>query len=61
MKATINVKGVLTVSPETEIEAYALKCWGEENSCLGPDRTLFDASKIIIAWGAELPKKEEEF
>ena len=61
MKATINAKGTLTVFPETEVEAYALRCWGENNFCIGKDKQLLDSSNIIIAWGAELPKKEEEW
>lgn len=31
MKAEINSKGALTITPETEIELYALKKSAEEN------------------------------
>ena len=61
MKATISANGILKILPETEVEAYALKCWGENNFHIGKDKHLVDSSNIIIARGAELPKKEEEW
>ena len=30
MKAAISVTGLLTITPETPIEAYALRCWDKE-------------------------------
>jgi hypothetical protein len=31
MKTTITADGTLSISPESEFEAYALNCWGKEN------------------------------
>lgn len=36
MKAIINSCGRLIISPETELEMYALKKWGAENTNNGP-------------------------
>jgi len=44
MKATIDVDGTLTVLPENECEAYALKRWQENY------RTGDDTSLLCLAW-----------
>lgn len=37
MKATMNQLGDIVIVPETEIEAYALRKWREENLIAGSD------------------------
>ena len=44
MKATIDVDGTLTVLPENECEAYALKRW-QENYRMGDDTSI-----LCLAW-----------
>ena len=34
MKADINASGVLTLTPETGVEAYALRTWAQNNCCM---------------------------
>lgn len=55
MKAEINSKGVLKITPETELELYALKKWTEENEkytrkspvyCLGHLLNETESNKI---------------
>lgn len=44
MKATIDVDGVLTIIPENECEAYALRQW-QENYRMGNSTSL-----LSVAW-----------
>ncbi len=47
MKAEINKHGRLIVSAQTELEAYALEKWSDEN----PE----NHEKILIIWNLEKP------
>ena len=62
MKATINAKGVLTVLPETEVEAYALRKWAAKNCIMGDngEDMYVDSSGVIIAYDWPQPQTLEE-
>ena len=49
MKAKISRDGHLIVSVETDLEAYALERWSDENGNTGD-------AKIILSWGLESEK-----
>ena len=54
MKATIDEKGLLMISPETPLEAFALKCWAD---------TAFTAGSVAgkyIVVVTEVPKEQHE-
>jgi len=53
MKATIDVDGVLTVIPENECEAYALRQW-QENYRMGDDTSL-----LCLAWDYPLKQAND--
>ena len=40
MKATITMAGLLTIEGESEVEAYALRCWAAENMADGDETNL---------------------
>lgn len=46
MRATIDSTGRLTVVPENEIEAYALRCYAEKFNSDTPPEICFDWEKI---------------
>ena len=46
MKTEINAKGMLTITAETELEAYALMKWGDDNKELDCKNLTFNASVI---------------
>ena len=46
MKAEIDENGNMTISPESKIEAYALKAWGKENLKIIHGEGLF--SNILL-------------
>jgi hypothetical protein len=51
MKAQIDVDGVLTITPENQTEAYALRRWSEEG----------DAGGVLHAdYNASLPPRAKE-
>lgn len=60
MKAEFNASGTITISPETETEAYALAVWGEKNvrwieTAAGQDNVqVVDASKLLVT--STIPK-----
>lgn len=41
MKASIDITGKLTVSPESEIEAYALRCYAKKFNSDDPPEICF--------------------
>ena len=47
MRAEINTKGLLNVIPETELEAYALRCWVVNNPAILNAQLNND---IVILW-----------
>jgi hypothetical protein len=50
MKAKIDVDGVITISPESEVEAFALRMWGEKYMTGHPSTGIqVDSSKINIS------------
>lgn len=56
MKAEIKASGVLVVSSETELEAYALRLWSEVNAGLIPESVIIKSSFLIDA--AKIPPTE---
>lgn len=59
MKTTIDQNGVLTVSAESHIEAYALKNWSE--SYVFTEKISEDNSILVINYSFnEFPKTKKE-
>ena len=52
MKATINADGLLTVSPDNEIEAYALRQWLTSWKLAAMTDDSVTTSALCIAWDA---------
>jgi len=48
MKATINANGILVVEAETDLEAYALKKWSEDNFQTYPNNM---SEHVTVKWG----------
>jgi hypothetical protein len=49
MKATINRNGRLTILPENEVEAYALRCWFSNHNKGNNQSSLFaDWSSAVV-------------
>ena len=53
MKVNINEEGILTVKPETPLEAYALRKWGEE-SINQSDDGIWITDKLIVCGTVEV-------
>lgn len=54
MKATISAQGTLKVTPETEVESYALRCWWIQYCDLkDPTRAVLSVEDIRIDTPAE--------
>jgi hypothetical protein len=51
MKAEIDVAGVLTITPETPTEAYALRRWSQEGD---------EGGVMFSSYDAPLPPRAEE-
>jgi len=52
MRATINADGMLTVIPDNEIEAYALRHWLTNYKPAGITDDPVTPSALCIAWDA---------
>lgn len=50
MKAKIEVDGTLHITPETELEIYALKKWSEDNLSPGKAKTCNRNGKLLISF-----------
>lgn len=48
MIAEINELGFLTITPETSLEAYALKQWGRENVAVDDNGLQVNGAKLRI-------------
>lgn len=46
MKAKITAEGILTITPETESEVYAVKKWYEENPSFPDKSKMFIETEI---------------
>jgi len=59
MKATINYLGRLSVIPEDELEAYALKAWWQ-NYLSGDRSDKMDASSLCVEHDMPIPIKDTD-
>ena len=53
MKAKIDKDGCLYVKAETELEAYALRKWGDENMNMVDDNVSVVNDNFIISYGLD--------
>lgn len=60
MRATIDSTGRLTVVPETEIEAYALRCYGEKFNSDTPPEICFQWEEIHSPCDVKASKGSEK-
>lgn len=49
MRATINHAGLLTIEPETPLEAYALGKWAQENMVVDGDKGYWKSDNMVIS------------
>jgi hypothetical protein len=59
MKASLSINGVITLEPETEVEAYAMKYWSQESWVMQEDPARREnghwrGSKMLVSYNCEL-------
>ena len=59
MKAEIDATGMLTITPETPTDAFALRCWSQTVFGNGEDLECVPKGVLFCNYNAPLPSAED--